>query len=136
MDEQQVRGVVDTLVEIELTDPQNFLKVKETLTRIGVASRTGNKLFQTCHILHKRGKFYITHFKQMFQLDGKPTDFTLEDEGRLNSIAIMLEQWGLIKIVNPMKCLNPRADTSTIRILAFKEKHDWQLVPKYTIGRR
>ena len=94
-------NIIDTLLEITLKEEDDFLKVRETLTRIGVASRKDKTLYQSCHILHKQGKFYIVHFKEMFALDGKPTNFSDEDKGRRNTIATLLEDWGLLKIVDP-----------------------------------
>ena len=128
--------MIENFIEIELKDESDFLKVKETLTRIGIASKKENVLWQSCHILHKRGKLYIVHFKELFALDGKETNFTLEDVARRNTIANLLEQWGLVKIVNPLICGNHRAPISQIKILLFKEKADWELRAKYTIGNK
>lgn len=127
--------LVDNFLEITLTQDDDFLKIKETLTRIGVASKRDKKLFQSCHILHKQGKYYITHFKELFALDGKPADFTLEDVGRRNSIAALLEEWGLLKIVSPKNFESNRTPISHIKIIPFKDKNEWELVAKYTIGR-
>jgi hypothetical protein len=124
------------LVEIRLPDSQNFLKVKETLTRIGIASNKEKKLFQTCHILHKRGKYYLMHFKELFQLDGKPVEYGEDDIARRNSIANLLEEWGLIEIVDYSKVDHPVAELSKIRIISFKDKANWTLIPKYNIGVR
>ena len=129
-------NIVDTLLEVTIGEEEDFLKIKETLTRIGVASRKEKKLYQSCHILHKQGKYYIVHFKELFSLDGKPTDFTEEDKGRRNTIALLLEEWGLIKIVNNSSVKDPRSPLSQIKILPFKEKNDWELVAKYNIGRK
>ena len=127
-------GIQD-LVEVTLTQPDDFLKVRETLTRIGVASKKDQTLFQSCHILHKQGKYYIVHFKELFALDGKPTDLSENDLSRRNAIAILLEDWGLIKIVNEAQVQQPEPIfISQIKILSHKEKNDWQLVPKYNIG--
>lgn len=129
-------SIVNTLLEIRLNNDDDFLKVKETLTRIGVASRKEKTLYQSCHILHKQGKFYIVHFKEMFALDGKPTDFTEEDKGRRNTIAHLLEDWKLIEIVHPGDADFPISPLNQIKILSFKEKNDWQLKTKYTIGKK
>lgn len=128
--------VIETLLEIKLGEEDDFLKVRETLTRIGVASRKDKTLYQSCHILHKQGKFYIVHFKEMFALDGKQTDFSDEDKGRRNTIAKLLEDWGLVKIVEPEKSKNPRAGLNQIKILPHKEKDQWTLVTKYAIGKK
>jgi hypothetical protein len=127
-------GIQD-LVEVTLTQPDDFLKVRETLTRIGVASKKDQTLFQSCHILHKQGKYYIVHFKELFALDGKPTDLSENDLARRNAIAILLEDWGLIKIVNESQVQQPEPIyISQIKILSHKDKNDWQLIPKYNIG--
>ena len=127
-------GIQD-LVEVTLTQPDDFLKVRETLTRIGVASKKDQTLFQSCHILHKQGKYYIVHFKELFALDGKPTDLSENDLSRRNAIAILLQDWGLIKIVNEPQVQQPEPIfISQIKILSHKEKNDWLLVPKYNIG--
>jgi hypothetical protein len=126
----------DTFLEVKLKREEDFLKVKETLTRIGIASRKEKKLYQSCHILHKRGKYYIVHFKELFLLDGKQSDFTEEDRGRRNAIALLLEEWGLISVVDSDKYQEPRAKISSIRILSFKEKGEWELESKYTIGKK
>ena len=126
----------DTFLEVKLKREEDFLKVKETLTRIGIASRKEKKLYQSCHILHKRGKYYIVHFKELFLLDGKQSDFTEEDTGRRNAIALLLEEWGLISVVDSDKYQEPRAKISSIRILPFKEKGEWELESKYTIGKK
>lgn len=125
---------VETLVEVSLTNEDDFLKVKETLTRIGVASRKDRKLYQSCHILHKKGKYYIVHFKELFTLDGKNSSFSEEDQGRRNTIANLLEEWGLVKVVEPDKTQGPVAPLSQIKILPYKEKNEWELVAKYNIG--
>lgn len=127
--------LVDNFVEIVLKDESYFLKVKETLTRIGVASRKENTLYQSAHILHKKGKYYIVHFKELFALDGKPTDFNDEDKGRRNTIAALLEEWELVKVVNPQLIESPRATLANIKIIPFKEKNLWKLIPKYSIGK-
>jgi hypothetical protein len=127
---------VENLVEVELAQQNDFLKVKETLTRIGVASKNQNVLYQSCHILHKRGKFYIVHFKELFQLDGKPTNISENDIARRNTIANLIAEWGLVKLVNPSKSANPIAPINQIKILPFKEKNDWMLVTKYNLGKK
>lgn len=129
-------NLIETLVEVKIAEEQDFLKIKETLTRIGVASRKDKKLYQSCHILHKQGKYYIVHFKELFALDGKPTDFSDEDKGRRNTIANLLQDWDLIKVVEPDQIENPKAPMSQIKILPHKEKNDWELVAKYNIGRK
>ena len=126
----------DTFLEVKLKREEDFLKVKETLTRIGIASRKEKKLYQSCHILHKRGQYYIVHFKELFLLDGKQSDFTDEDRGRRNAIALLLEEWGLLSVVDADKYQDPRAKISSIRILPFKEKGEWELESKYTIGKK
>jgi Bacteriophage translational regulator len=129
-------SIIDTLLEIRLKAEDDFLKVRETLTRIGVASRKDKTLYQSCHILHKQGRFYIVHFKEMFALDGKPTNFSDEDKGRRNTIAKLLEDWGLVDIVNPDQASNPQTPLSQIKILPHKEKNEWILVQKYAIGKK
>jgi len=131
-----MNDLLDSLVEVTLQKPDDFLKVKETLTRIGVASRKEKMLYQSCHILHKKGKYYIVHFKQMFVLDGKPTDFSEGDIARRNTIANLLAEWGLIKIVSKKMTETPTAPMSQIKIVSYKEKNDWKLVPKYSIGKK
>ena len=127
-------GIQD-LVEATLLEPDDFLKVRETLTRIGVASKKDNTVYQSCHILHKQGKYYVVHFKELFALDGKPTDLTENDLSRRNAIAKLLQDWGLIKIVNQAQIETPPPIfISQIKIISHKEKYDWQLVPKYNIG--
>lgn len=127
---------VEDLVEVLLPEDDNFLKVKETLTRIGIASKHSNSLFQSCHILHKKGRYYIVHFKELFGLDGKTTDFSEEDRGRRNTITNLLDDWELVEIVDREKTAEPLAPLNRIKIIAFKEKKDWDLVPKYSIGKR
>ena len=126
---------ISDLLEITLYEPDDFLKIKETLTRIGVSSRKEKKLYQSCHILHKRGKYYIVHFKELFALDGLPTDIAENDIGRRNTIAKLLEEWELLEIVLPAKAEEPIVPISQIKILPHKEKGDWELCPKYHIGR-
>jgi len=122
------------LLEVTLQKPDDFLKVRETLTRIGVSSRAEKKLWQSCHILHKKGKYYIVHFKEMFALDDLPTSINTEDTGRRNTIACLLEEWGLVKIVDKTKTTD-KVPLNKIKILPFKEKGEWELCPKYHIGR-
>ncbi len=121
------------MVEIKLNQPDDFLKVRETLTRIGVASRNENKLYQSCHILHKQGKYYIVHFKELFLLDGKNSDFSENDMQRRNRITKLLSDWGLVTIVNE-EMVEDASSISQIKILPHKEKAQWELVPKYSIG--
>ena len=129
-------ALVDTFIEINLVAPENFLKVKETLTRIGISSKTENKLWQSCHILHKRGKYYIVHFKELFLLDSLPTDFAESDIARRNTICNLLSEWKLITLVVPDKSKNPVLPVSYLKILPHSEKSQWQLIPKYTIGKK
>ena len=134
--EPTVQWSQDQMVEVLLNEPDDFLKVRETLTRIGVASRKEKKLYQSCHILHKQGKYYIVHFKELFALDGKPSTITENDIQRRNAIANLLEEWGLIKILNYDMIENNMAPIHQIKIIAFKEKEDWELIAKYNIGKK
>lgn len=127
---------VEDLIEIKLVEPDNFLKVKETLTRIGVASKAKKELYQSCHILHKKQKYYLVHFKELFGLDGKNFDLSEEDKGRRNSIANLLAQWNLVTIVDPEKTKDPITPLNKIKVLAFKEKDTYTLISKYTVGSR
>jgi hypothetical protein len=129
-------SIVDSLVEVRLGEEDDFLKVRETLTRIGVASRKDNTLYQSCHILHKQGKYYIVHFKELFLLDGKPSDFAESDRARRNTITKLLSDWGLIAVVDPAMVEDPIAPINQVKILPFSEKKDWNLVTKYNIGRK
>jgi hypothetical protein len=129
-------NLIESMVEVSLTDKDDFLKVKETLTRIGVASRKDNILYQSCHILHKQGKYYITHFKELFALDGKDTDFSENDISRRNTIANLLAEWKLIGLVDPDKSADPVAPISQIKVIAFKDKDKWDLQSKYNIGHK
>ncbi len=129
-------GSIDSMVEVTLKKDEDFLKVKETLTRIGVASRKNKALYQSCHILHKQQKYYIVHFKELFALDGKPTNFDQEDMGRRNTIANLLEEWGLVKINDPERTSEPVAPLSQTKIISFKDKDQWELIPKYNIGKK
>ena len=126
---------INSLVEVSLKEADDFLKVKETLTRIGVASKKNNTLYQSCHILHKQGKYYIVHFKELFGLDGKPNDINADDLSRRNTIAKLLAEWGLLGIVNP-KIAEPADSMSSIKIIPFSQKKDWNLVAKYNIGKK
>jgi hypothetical protein len=126
--------LLDTLLEVSIAEEEDFLKIKETLTRIGVASKKEKKLYQSCHILHKRGRYYIVHFKELFLLDGKHSDFSDEDKARRNSIANLLEEWNLVKILDADKFKEPMAPMSHIKILPHKEKSEWILESKYSIG--
>ena len=127
--------LLDSLVEVKIAEEEDFLKIKETLTRIGVASRKERKLYQSCHIFHKQGKYYIVHFKEMFTIDGKPSNFSDEDKGRRNKIIQLLQEWGLLKVVEPEKINEPIASMSQIKIINHKEKNDWILEAKYNMGR-
>ena len=122
-----------SMVEVRLKQPDDFLKVRETLTRIGVASRSERKLFQSCHILHKQGKYYIVHFKELFLLDGKQSDFSENDLQRRNRITKLLSDWGLVDVVDE-NMIEDVSSISQIKILPHKEKNEWELIPKYSIG--
>jgi len=126
----------DDLLEVTFDDQENFLKIKETLTRIGISSKKENNLYQSCHILHKKGKYYIVHFKEMFLLDGLESEFSENDIGRRNKIAQLLEEWNLLEIVNPIKESDPVEYVNQIKIVPYKEKKDWNLICKYHIGRK
>ena len=126
----------DELIEVLLKEPDDFLKVRETLSRIGVASKKDKTLYQSAHILHKQGKYYIIHFKQLFILDGKKSDFSDDDKARLNTIANLLAEWNLLKLVDPKKSDDPVAPLSQIKIISHREKDDWILVTKYNIGKK
>ena len=129
-------SVVDQLIEVRLVNEDDFLKVRETLTRIGVASKKDMKLYQSCHILHKQSKYYIVHFKELFALDGKPSNFSDDDMGRRNTIARLLDEWGLIQLVDPVKSSTPLTPLSQIKVLPHKEKDQWELVAKYNIDKK
>lgn len=131
-----MNDLIDSFVEVRLFEDDDFLKVKETLTRIGIASPRDKRLYQSCHILHKRGRYYLTHFKELFALDGKPTNFSEEDKGRRNTIASLLNDWELFEILDMNKVVEPRVSLNQIKILPFREKHDWELISKYSIGTR
>lgn len=133
--EPEVKWDPDQMVEVVLSEPDDFLKVRETLTRIGVASRKEKKLYQSCHILHKQGKYYIVHFKELFALDGKRANLTVNDVQRRNRIVQLLADWGLIEIVDVSK-ITDIAPLNQIKVLSFKDKGDWILETKYNIGRK
>jgi hypothetical protein len=121
-------------VEIHLDVPDDFLKVKETLSRIGISSNKNKTLYQSCHILHKRGRYVIIHFKELFKLDGKPADITNEDLGRRNTICRLLQEWNLLKVDSPDLILDPAADVKGIKILPYHQKREWTIKTKYQIG--
>lgn len=123
----------DSMLEVTLPEPDNFLKVRETLTRIGVASKKDKILYQSCHILHKQGRYFIVHFKELFALDGKEANLSINDIERRNTIANLLADWGLLKISVPANA-EQQASLSQIKVVSYKEKHEWELIAKYTIG--
>ena len=123
----------DQMLEVKIKEPDDFLKIRETLTRIGVASRKDNKLYQSCHILHKQGRYFIVHFKELFLLDGKKSNLEENDVGRRNTIATLMSDWGLLTVENKDK-LQPVAPLRQIKIISFKDKDQWELCPKYNIG--
>ena len=127
---------IDSMIECSLAEPDDFLKVRETLTRIGVASRKEKTLYQSCHILHKQGRYFIVHFKELFALDGKPTNFSESDVARRNTIANLLAEWGLIKLIVPDRTAEDVVPLNQLKILAFKEKDEWELSAKYNIGNK
>ena len=126
---------LDSMLEVTLPEPDNFLKVRETLTRIGIASRKDKKLFQSCHILHKQGRYFIVHFKELFALDGKESNITANDIERRNAIAVLLQDWELLKIISKVTT-DPSATLAQIKVVSYKEKSEWELVPKYNIGNK
>ena len=134
-DYNQIEWTPNSMLEVVLNEPDDFLKVRETLTRIGVASRKDKKLYQSCHILHKQGRYFIVHFKELFLLDGKKSDLEESDIARRNTIAQLMSDWGLITIDNNVK-LEPLAPLRQIKIISFKDKDDWELCPKYNIGNK
>jgi hypothetical protein len=134
-DDIEIQWQQSDMVEVSLAEPDDFLKVRETLTRIGVASRKEKKIYQSCHILHKQGRYYIVHFKELFALDGKHTNLSLNDLQRRNRIIQLLSDWGLIAVVTPEK-IEDVAPLNQIKVLAFKEKDEWTLESKYNIGRK
>ena len=131
--ENNIQWKQEQMFEVLLKEPDDFLKIRETLSRIGVASRKERKLYQSCHILHKKGRYFITHFKELFALDGKEADFQDNDLQRRNTIAKLLQDWGLVKILGEVEDLAP---LSQIKIISFKEKGEWELIPKYNIGKK
>ena len=131
--EPEVKWSIDQMIEVTLNEPDDFLKVRETLTRIGVASRKEKKIYQSCHILHKQGKYYIVHFKELFALDGKRANLTQNDVQRRNRIIQLLTDWGLIRVVNEKK-ITDIAPLNQIKVLAYKEKHEWILETKYNLS--
>ena len=133
--EPEVRWSQDQMVEVLLNEPDDFLKVRETLTRIGVASRKEKKLYQSCHILHKQGRYFIVHFKELFALDGKHANLTVNDVQRRNRIVRLLADWGLISVVN-IDFVSDIAPLNQIKVLAYKDKNDWVLEQKYNIGKK
>lgn len=128
-------NILNTFLEVKLAEEEDFLKVKETLTRMGVASKKDKILYQSCHILHKQGRYYVVHFKELFALDGKPTNFTDEDRFRRNTIASLLEEWNLLKIINSV-LIDSKLSLSQVKIISFKEKDDWILMSKYSVGKK
>ena len=128
--------MLESLVEIRIKTDDDFLKIRETLTRIGVASRKDKTIYQSCHILHKQGRYYIVHFKELFALDGKPSNFDMTDQSRRNTIANLLAEWGLVELVNPQRSSDPVAPLSQIKVLPHREKNEWNLVAKYNIGKK
>jgi hypothetical protein len=131
-----MNDLLESLVEVRIAEEEDFLKIKETLTRIGVASRKEKKLYQSCHIFHKQGRYYIVHFKEMFAIDGKPSNFSDEDKGRRNKIIELLQDWQLLKVVEAEKIKDPIALISQIKIINHKEKAEWTLEAKYNMGRK
>jgi len=128
--------MLESLIEIRIKTDDDFLKIRETLTRIGVASRKDKTIYQSCHILHKQGRYYIVHFKELFALDGKPSNFDMTDQSRRNTIANLLAEWGLVELVNPQRSSDPVAPLSQIKVLPHREKNEWNLVAKYNIGKK
>ena len=131
MSEEHINWTQEQMLEVTLSEPDDFLKVRETLSRIGVASRKERKLYQSCHILHKQGRYFIVHFKELFALDGKSTNIVSNDISRRNTIASLLKDWGLVNIVGE---LGETAPLSQIKVLSYKEKNEWTLETKYSIG--
>ena len=131
--EKSIEWTPASMLEVTLNEPDDFLKVRETLTRVGVASRKDRKLYQSCHILHKQGRYFIVHFKELFVLDGKPSTITENDIQRRNTIAVLLSDWGLLSINNTEQSKD-RAPLRQIKVLSFKERDEWELCPKYNIG--
>lgn len=134
-DAQYIDWSPDSMLEVTLETPDDFLKVKETLTRMGVASHKEKRLYQSCHILHKQGRYFIVHFKELFLLDGKKSSLELSDIERRNTIATLLNDWSLVNIVKPDQAV-PCAPVRQVKIISFKDKHEWELSPKYNIGNK
>ncbi len=134
-DNKEIAWTPATMLEVTIKEPDDFLKIRETLTRIGVASRKDNKLYQSCHILHKQGRYFIVHFKELFLLDGKPSNLLENDVQRRNTIATLLSDWGLISIVNADQAKD-KAPLRQIKVIPFKDKNQWELCPKYNIGNK
>ena len=132
---EEIQWSPESMLEVSLKEPDDFLKVRETLTRIGVASRKDKKLFQSCHILHKQGRYFIVHFKELFALDGKPSNLSENDIQRRNTITQLLADWGLISMISP-DAANDKAPLSQIKVIAFKDKTNWTLETKYNIGKK
>jgi|TARA_R110002153_G_scaffold260714_1_gene420841 hypothetical protein len=132
---EDIQWSPESMLEVSLKEPDDFLKVRETLTRIGVASRKDKKLFQSCHILHKQGRYFIVHFKELFALDGKPSNLSENDIQRRNTITQLLADWGLISMISP-DAANDKAPLSQIKVIAFKDKTNWTLETKYNIGKK
>ena len=132
--EEVVKWDTSLLIKVELIDTDSFLKIKETLSRIGISTKD-NVLYQSCHIVHKRGVYFIVHFKEMFAMDGKHVNFTLEDMTRRNRITLLLEEWGLLEIVSDNFNEQPRSDYNNFKVIPYKDKHNWELIPKYSFGR-
>lgn len=133
-DESIIEWTPSSMLEVHLNEPDDFLKIKETLTRIGVSSKKEhNTLYQSCHILHKQGRYFIVHFKELFMLDGKPSNFTEDDLSRRNTIATLLSDWGLLEVLNP-SAANPKTSLKAIKIITHKLKREWELRSKYSIG--
>ena len=132
---EEIQWSPESMLEVSLKEPDDFLKVRETLTRIGVASRKDKKLFQSCHILHKQGRYFIVHFKELFALDGKHSNLSDNDIERRNTITQLLADWGLISIINPDNATT-RAPLSQIKVISFKDKNNWSLETKYNIGKK
>ena len=128
--------MIENFIEVRLKEKEDFLKIKETLTRIGVASKKDNTLYQSCHILHKQSRYYIVHFKELFLLDGKTADLSESDIGRRNTIVKLLAEWDLLEVVDMSKIQEPQTSLSQIKIIPFKEKNNWTLEAKYTIGKK
>jgi hypothetical protein len=131
-----VEEMIENMIEVKLNNEDDFLKIRETLTRIGVASKKNQTIYQSCHILHKQGRYYIVHFKELFALDGKPSNFADEDIGRRNTIANLLAEWSLVTLNDPDRSSSPVAPLSQIKVLPYKEKDDWELVAKYNLGKK